>query len=71
MGVRKAILGVEHILNRQTLGGGQGASSRGDGPSGVHVGMSNTFNTPIEALELDTPLRIERYELLDGSGGAG
>src|SRR5919204_6726296 len=55
----------------ETLGGGQGASSRGDGPSGVHVGMSNTLNTPIEALELDAALRVERYELLDGSGGAG
>jgi N-methylhydantoinase B len=33
--------------------------------------MSNTLNTPIEALELDAPLRVERYELLEGSGGAG
>ena len=33
--------------------------------------MSNTLNTPIEALELEAPLRIERYELLDGSGGEG
>lgn len=55
----------------ETLGGGQGASSTGPGPSGVHVGMSNTLNTPIEALELEYPLRVERYELLDGSGGAG
>ncbi|MGH2747873.1 MAG: hydantoinase B/oxoprolinase family protein [Actinomycetota bacterium] len=55
----------------ETIGGGQGASSKGPGPSGVHVGMSNTLNTPIEALELEFPLRIERYELLDGSGGAG
>lgn len=55
----------------ETLGGGQGASSRGHGPSGVHVGMSNTLNTPIESLERATPLRIERYALRDGSGGAG
>ena len=48
----------------ETIGGGQGASSRGPGPSGVHVGMSNTLNTPIEALELEYPLRVERYELL-------
>jgi N-methylhydantoinase B len=33
--------------------------------------MSNTLNTPVEALELELPLRVERYELLDGSGGAG
>jgi N-methylhydantoinase B len=55
----------------ETLGGGQGASSRGPGPSGVHVGMSNTLNTPIESLERSTPLRIDRYALRDGSGGAG
>jgi N-methylhydantoinase B len=55
----------------ETLGGGQGASSRGPGASGVHVGMTNTLNTPIEALELEFPLRVERYELLDGSGGEG
>ena len=55
----------------ETLGGGQGASARGSGPSGVHVGMSNTRNTPIESLEQSTPLRIERYALRDGSGGAG
>jgi N-methylhydantoinase B len=55
----------------ETVGGGQGASSSGPGPSGVHVGMSNTLNTPIEALELEFPLRVERYELRYGSGGAG
>jgi N-methylhydantoinase B len=55
----------------ETLGGGQGASSRGAGPSGVHVGMSNTRVTPVEALELAYPLRVERYALRDGSGGAG
>ena len=55
----------------ETLGGGQGASSRGSGPSAVHVGMSNTLNTPIEALEASLPLRIDRYELRNGSGGAG
>ena len=55
----------------ETLGGGQGAGAGGDGPSGVHVGMSNTLNTPIESLERATPLRVERYALRDGSGGAG
>ena len=55
----------------ETLAGGQGASSAGPGPSGVHVGMTNTLNTPVEALELEYPLRIERYELEYGSGGAG
>jgi N-methylhydantoinase B len=55
----------------ETIGGGQGAGPAGDGPSGVHVGMSNTLNTPIEALELEYPMRVERYELIDGSGGEG
>ena len=55
----------------ETLGGGQGASERGPGPSAVHVGMSNTLNTPIEALEGAYPLRIEQYGLRHGSGGAG
>ena len=55
----------------ETLGGGQGASSRGPAPSGVHVGMSNTLNTPVESLERSTPLRIDRYALRDGSGGSG
>lgn len=55
----------------ETLGGGQGASARAAGPSGVHVGMSNTLNTPVEALENAYPLRIEEYALRRGSGGAG
>ncbi|HEX6499123.1 MAG TPA: hydantoinase B/oxoprolinase family protein [Micromonosporaceae bacterium] len=55
----------------ETVAGGQGASSRGPGPSGVHVGMTNTLNTPIEALELEYPMRVERYELAEGTGGTG
>ncbi len=55
----------------ETLGGGQGASARAHGPSAVHVGMSNTRNTPIEALEVAYPLRIDRYALRTGSGGSG
>jgi N-methylhydantoinase B len=55
----------------ETIGGGQGAGPAGPGPSGVHVGMSNTLNTPIEAFELEYPMRVERFELARGSGGAG
>ena len=55
----------------ETIGGGQGASARGPGPSGVHVGMSNTLNTPVEAFEQEYPMRVRRYELLYGSGGDG
>jgi N-methylhydantoinase B len=65
-------LGDEHgVVYYETLGGGQGACPDADGPSGVHVAMSNTLNTPIEALELEFPLRAVRYELRRGSGGAG
>jgi len=55
----------------ETLGGGQGACPDAGGPSGVHVAMSNTLNTPVEALELEFPLRVTRYEIRRGSGGAG
>jgi N-methylhydantoinase B len=69
--MNNVVVGNSRWTYYETLGGGQGASSRSDGPSGVHVGMSNTLNTPVEALELELPLRVERYELVDGSGGAG
>jgi N-methylhydantoinase B len=55
----------------ETLGGGQGACADADGPSGVHVAMSNTLNTPIEALEREFPLRAIEYALRRGSGGGG
>ncbi|MHB8838983.1 MAG: hydantoinase B/oxoprolinase family protein [Gemmatimonadaceae bacterium] len=55
----------------ETLGGGQGASHRGPGPSAVHVGMSNTRNTPIEALEQAYPIRVDEYGVRRGSGGRG
>ncbi len=55
----------------ETLGGGQGASGRGPGPSAVHVGMSNTRNTPIESLERAYPIDIAMYAIRRGSGGAG
>jgi len=64
-------LGTEDVVYYETIGGGQGACPDADGPSGVHVAMSNTLNTPIEALELEFPLRMTRYELRRGSGGAG
>jgi N-methylhydantoinase B len=64
-------LGNERFTYYETLGGGQGACPDGDGPSGVHVTMSNTLTTPAEALELAYPLRVRRHELRLGSGGAG
>ena len=64
-------LGNDGFVYYETIGGGQGACPDGEGPSGVHVTMSNTLNTPIEALELAYPLRVLRYGLRLGSGGAG
>lgn len=55
----------------ETVGGGAGAGPAGDGLSGVHVHMTNTLNTPVEALEYAYPLRVRRYSLRSGSGGRG
>jgi N-methylhydantoinase B len=64
-------LGDDAVTYYETIGGGQGACPDADGPSGVHVAMSNTLNTPIEALELEFPLRMIEYSLRRGSGGDG
>ncbi|MGZ4418466.1 MAG: hydantoinase B/oxoprolinase family protein, partial [Gaiellaceae bacterium] len=64
-------LGNDRFTYYETIGGGQGACPNADGPSGVHVAMSNTLSTPVEALELQYPLRVERYALRLGSGGEG
>jgi N-methylhydantoinase B len=64
-------LGSEDVVYYETIGGGQGACPDADGPSGVHVAMSNTLNTPIEALELEFPMRMIEYALRRDSGGAG
>ena len=64
-------LGNDRFAYYETTGGGQGGCPDADGPSGVHVTMSNTLNTPVEALELAYPLRVERYALRLGSGGEG
>jgi len=55
----------------ETVGGGDGAGPETDGMDGVQVGMTNTLNTPIEALEAAYPLTVERYALRSGSGGDG
>jgi N-methylhydantoinase B len=64
-------LGAEGFSYYETLGGGQAACHDADGPSGVHVAMSNTLNTPIEALERDFPLLVREYSRRRGSGGNG
>jgi N-methylhydantoinase B len=64
-------LGSDRAVYYETIGGGQGACPDADGPSAIHVAMSNTLNTPVEALELEYPLRMVRYAVRRGSGGAG
>jgi N-methylhydantoinase B len=64
-------LGDDEVVYYETIGGGQGACPDADGPSGVHVAMSNTLNTPVEALELEFPMRVTEYSLRRGSGGNG
>jgi N-methylhydantoinase B len=55
----------------ETIGGGQGACPDADGPSAEHVAMSNTLNTPIEALETDFPVLVRELSVRRGTGGAG
>jgi N-methylhydantoinase B len=64
-------LGTEDVVYYETIGGGQGACPDADGPNAVHVAMSNTLNTPIEALELEFPLRMVEYAVRRESGGDG
>jgi N-methylhydantoinase B len=64
-------LGNDDFTYYETTGGGQGACGDADGPGGVHVAMSNTLNTPLEALELEFPLRAVEYSVRRGSGGEG
>lgn len=71
-----AIGGVDPHTGRpytlyETIGGGSGAGPNADGADGIHTHMTNTLNTPVEALELAYPLRVERYELRPGTGGRG
>jgi N-methylhydantoinase B len=55
----------------ETIGGGMGASPNADGPSALHSHMTNTLNTPVEALEYAYPLRVVRYAIRENSGGTG
>lgn len=55
----------------ETIGGGHGGGPAGDGLSGRHSHMTNTRNTPVEALEYGLPVRVLEYSLREGSGGEG
>ena len=61
----------DRYVSYETIKGGFGARPTKDGITGVAAGISNTMNTPIEILEMSFPVRIERYEILGDTGGAG
>ncbi len=63
--------GARGWVSYETIGGGQGARPWADGMSGVHTAMTNTLDTPVEAFERTLPMRVRRYGLRQGSGGAG
>ena len=64
-------LSGEGFTYYETLGGGQGGCPDAPGPAAIHVAMSNTLNTPVEAFESEFPLRVRELALRRGSGGAG
>lgn len=61
----------ERYVYLETLGGGFGGRAAADGTDGVQVHITNTSNLPVEAIETEYPLLVERYELVQDSGGAG
>jgi N-methylhydantoinase B/oxoprolinase/acetone carboxylase alpha subunit len=65
------LMGGDGWVYYETVAGGQGGRPNAAGMSGVHTGMTNTRNTPVEALERTFPLRVLRYRLRAGSGGPG
>jgi N-methylhydantoinase B/oxoprolinase/acetone carboxylase alpha subunit len=65
------LIGGDGWVYYETVAGGQGGRPNAPGMNGVHTGMTNTKNTPIEALERTYPMRVLRYRLRQGSGGAG
>ncbi|GIU92612.1 MAG: N-methylhydantoinase B [Acidimicrobiia bacterium] len=65
------LVGNERFAYYETVAGGQGGRPGRPGQSGIHTGMTNTKNTPIESLTTHYPLRVTRYRLRRGSGGTG
>ncbi len=65
------LIGSQEFTYYETIAGGEGAFSFRHGQDGIHTHMTNTANTPIEALETAYPLRVERYELIPNTGGKG
>ena len=69
--MNNTLIGGDGWVYYETVAGGQGGRPRRAGMSGVQTGMTNTQNTPVEALERAFPMRLRRYRLRRGSGGAG
>src|SRR5205814_10460295 len=69
--MNNVMIGGDGWVYYETIGGGQGGRPGRRGMSGVHTGMTNTSDTPIEAFERSYPMRVLRYRLRSGSGGAG
>jgi N-methylhydantoinase B len=69
--MNNVLIGNDDFAYYETVAGGQGGRPGKAGQSGIHTGMTNTENTPIESLDLHYPFRVERYTLRRGSGGAG
>ncbi len=65
------IIGNTDFTYYETIGGGSGARRNKDGMDGVHVGMTNTLNTPIESIETEYPLQVKEYSFRENSGGLG
>jgi N-methylhydantoinase B/oxoprolinase/acetone carboxylase alpha subunit len=69
--MNNVLVGGDGWVYYETVGGGQGGRPGKPGMSGVHTAMTNTRDTPVEALERALPIRVRRYALRDGSGGGG
>lgn len=69
--MNNVLIGNDDFAYYETVAGGQGARPTRDGQSGIHTGMTNTQNTPIEALHTHYPFRVTAYTLRRGSGGRG
>ena len=69
--MNNVLIGNDDFAYYETVGGGQGGRPGSPGQSGIHTGMTNTKNTPVESLEAHYPFRIVTYRLRSGSGGRG
>lgn len=69
--MNNVLIGGDGWVYYETVGGGQGGRPWAAGMSGVHTAMTNTLDTPVEAIERSLPIRVRRFSLRRGSGGTG